>query len=154
MIPLIQNPPTKFKKKNFYLNYMTPLVITGFEQLSSSKSAAELWLAKVCPERENYAFSEKFWNRPKTGYLTHNFVYRYARKSIKGSTDADFDLIFKKILSQKNGSMGWGPGPAKGWQNFQNTFSLWRHLQKPPPKTKNVFFDFDYKTCWIRGWFG
>jgi len=39
---------------------MTPLVITGFEQLSSSKSAAELWLAKVCPERENYAFSEKF----------------------------------------------------------------------------------------------
>jgi len=24
----------------------------------------------------------------------------------------------------------------------------------PQPKTKNVFFDFDYKTCWIRGWFG
>jgi len=22
--------------------------------------------------------------------------------------------------------------------------------RKPPPKPKNVFFDFDYKTCWIR----
>jgi len=24
--------------------------------------------------------------------------------------------------------MGWGPGPAKGNQNFQNMSSLWRHL--------------------------
>jgi len=36
MIPLAQNPPTKFKKFVFILNYTTPLVITGFEQLSSS----------------------------------------------------------------------------------------------------------------------
>jgi len=36
MIPLAQNPPPKFFKKFFILNYMTPLVITGFEQLSSS----------------------------------------------------------------------------------------------------------------------
>jgi len=37
MIPLAQNPPTKFFF-NFalILNYTTPLVITGFEQLSSS----------------------------------------------------------------------------------------------------------------------
>jgi len=35
MIPLAQNPPTKFKKI-FILNYTTPLVITVFEQLSSS----------------------------------------------------------------------------------------------------------------------
>jgi len=27
---------------------------------SLAQSAAELWLAKVCPERVNYAFSEKF----------------------------------------------------------------------------------------------
>jgi len=44
----------------------------------------------------------------------HNFCYRYARKSFKGSKDADFGLVSKKILSQKNGPMGWGPGPAKG----------------------------------------
>jgi len=35
--------------------------------------------------------------------------------------------------------MGQWPGPAKGDQNFQNMPSLWRHLQKPPTKTKNVF---------------
>jgi len=27
--------------------------------------------------------------------------------------DADFDLVFNKTLSQRNGSMGRGPGPAK-----------------------------------------
>jgi len=76
---------------------------------------------------------------PKTGFLTHNFGYRHARKSIKGSIDADFDVVFNKTLSQKNGLMGWGPGPAKGGQNFQNMPCLWRHLQKPPPKPKNFF---------------
>jgi len=34
MIPVAQNPPPKFKKI-FVRNYTTPLVITGFEQLSS-----------------------------------------------------------------------------------------------------------------------
>jgi len=35
MIPLAQNTPTKLKFF-FYINYTTQLVITGFEQLSSS----------------------------------------------------------------------------------------------------------------------
>jgi len=39
-------------------------------------------------------------------FLTHNFGYRYASKSIKGSIDADIDLVFNKTLSPKNGSMG------------------------------------------------
>jgi len=77
---------------------------------------------------------------PKTGFLTHNFVYRYASKSLKGSIDADFDLVFNKTLSQKNGSMGWVPGPAKGGQNFQNMSSLWRHLQKSPHRKRKMFF--------------
>jgi len=38
-----------------------------------------------------------------------------------------FSLSF---LSQKNGAMDWGPGPAKSAPNFQNMPSLWRHLQK------------------------
>jgi len=42
--------------------------------------------------------------RSKTGFLTHNFGYRYASKSINGSMDADFDLVFNKTLSQKIGS--------------------------------------------------
>jgi len=36
----------------------------------------------------------------KRWFLTHNFGYRYASESIKGSIDADFDLGFNKTLSQ------------------------------------------------------
>ena len=36
MIPLAQTPQQNLKKKFFILNYTTPIVITGFEQLSSS----------------------------------------------------------------------------------------------------------------------
>jgi len=43
---------------------------------------------------------------PKTGFLTHNFGYRYASRSIKGSIDVDFGLGFTKTLIQKNGSVG------------------------------------------------
>jgi len=67
MIPLAQNPPNKLKF---------------------------LRVAKVCPERANYAFSEKFSIRPKTGFLTHIFGNRYASKLINGSIDTDFDLVF------------------------------------------------------------
>jgi len=51
-------------------------------------------------------------------FLAHKFGHRHASKSIKGSLDADFALVFKKTLSQKNGSMRWGPGLAEGDQNF------------------------------------
>jgi len=91
---------------------------------SLALSAAKLWPAKVWPERANDAFSEKLGIRPKTWFLAHNFGHRYASKSIKGSIDADFHLVFNQTLSQKNGSMGWGPGPAKGGLLFQNMSSL------------------------------
>jgi len=48
--------------------------------------------------------------------LGQNWVF--ASKSMKGSLDVDFDLVFNKAMSQKNGSIGWGPGPAKDGQNF------------------------------------
>jgi len=91
---------------------------------SLALSAAELWLAKVWPERTNYAFSEKLGIRPKTGFLTYKFGHRCASKSIKGSSDVDCLLVFNKTLSQENGSMGWGPGLAKGGLFFQNMSSL------------------------------
>ena len=56
MIPLAQNPQPNLKQFFFILNYTTPLVITGVNS-SLAQSTAELWLAKVCPERANYAFS-------------------------------------------------------------------------------------------------
>jgi len=54
MIPLTQNPPTKFKKYIFIINFTTPLVITGFEQLSSSICCRVMagqslpWKGKLC----------------------------------------------------------------------------------------------------------
>jgi len=74
--------------------------------------------------------------------LAHNFGHRCASKSIKGSIDADFHLVFNKTLNQNSGSMGWGPGPAKGGLLFQNMSFLWRHLQKTPTETENCFFRF------------
>jgi len=50
-------------------------------------------------------------------FFIHNFGYRYVRKPFKGSEDADFCLVSKKNLSEKNGSVGWGPG--KGGQKMQ-----------------------------------
>jgi len=54
MIPLAQNPPFKFQKNFFILNYTTPPVITGFEQLSSSICCRVMagqnfpWKGKLC----------------------------------------------------------------------------------------------------------
>jgi len=40
---------------------------------------------------------------------------------------------------------------AQGQVNVaKNTPTCGVPPRKPPPQTKNVFFDFDYKTCWIR----
>jgi len=55
-------------------------------------------------------------------------------------------------LSPTNGPLGRRPGPGKDGQNNPKTPLL---VTFPPeklkPKTKKIFFfDFDYKTCWIR----
>jgi len=78
--------------------------------------------------------------------MSHNFRSRYARKSFKGSKDADFGLVSKKILSQNNGPMDWGPG--KGGQKQAKTPPL---AAVPPAnpklKMKPFFVDFKQKTC-------
>jgi len=54
MITLAQDPPTKFKILFFIPNYTTQLVITGFEQLSSSICCRVMagqslpWKGKLC----------------------------------------------------------------------------------------------------------
>jgi len=74
-------------------------------------------------------------------FFIHNVGYRYARKSFKGSIDAEFGLVSEKILRQNNGSMGWGPGPGKGDQKNAKTPPLVAFPpENPKPKTKNVFF--------------
>ena len=77
--------------------------------------------------------------------FVHNFGYRYARKSFKGSKDADIGLASEKILSHNNGPIGWGPGQGKCSQTVATPT-----CGVPHRKRKNVFFDIDYKTCWIR----
>ena len=96
-------------------------------------------------------FLKSFELGQKTRVLTHNFGYKYASKSIKGSIDADFNLVFNKTLCQKNGSMGWGPGPAKIYKTCLLCDVTFRN---PPTKNEKIFSDFDYKTYRIRGWFG
>jgi len=74
--------------------------------------------------------------------MGHNFRPRNARKLIKGSIDADFDLVFNYTLSPTNGPLGQRPGPGKDGQNNTKTPLL---VTFPPenlkPKTKNFFFD-------------
>jgi len=69
-------------------------------------------------------------------FFPNNFGYRYARKPFKGSKDADFDLVSKKILSQNNGSMGLGPGPGKGSQKKQKH----RHPRERQTENEKRFF--------------
>ena len=69
----------------------------------------------------------------------HNFCYRYARKSFQGSNDADFGLVSKKILSQKNGRMGWAQGQPKVAKKSKNTPTCGSPPENPKPKTK-IFF--------------
>jgi len=74
--------------------------------------------------------------------LTHNFGYRYARKSIKGSIDAEFHLVFNEALSQKNGSMGWSPGPDNVAKISQTCPHCDVTSRKPPTENKKRFFRF------------
>ena len=64
-------------------------------------------------------------------FFVHSFGYRYARKSFKDSKDEDFGLVSKKILSQNNGPIGWGPGPGKCGQKKHP------HLQRSSQQTEN-----------------
>jgi len=54
---------------------------------------------------------------PKTRFLTHNFGYRYASRSIKGSIDADFSLVFKKTLIKT--MIHWVRGQVKVAKNMK-----------------------------------
>jgi len=73
-------------------------------------------------------------------FFINNFIYRYARKPCKGSKDADFCQVSEQNLSQKNGSIGWGPGPGKGGQKNDKTPPLVTFPQQTPNQKQNFFF--------------
>jgi len=133
----------------FTLNCTTPQVITGFEQLSSS-----IWCwvmaGQILSEKANCAFSEKFWNRQKSGFLTHNVGYRYASKSIQSSVEADFCLLDADLCQQNIESKEWvnglGRTACQRWPKFpKHVFVVTSPPKKGPPETKNVFFRFQVK---------
>jgi len=111
----------------------------GFEQLSSS-ICWQVMAGQSLPWKGKYAFSEKFWIRPKTRFLTHSFGYRYASKSIQGSIDADFDLVFNKTLSQKSGSMRWAQGQPKVAKISKTCLLCDVTSRNPPTENEKLFF--------------
>jgi len=109
MSPLAQNHPSKFKKCFFILNYTKPLVVAGFEQISSS----------ICCRVMAY------------------------RRGLSSS--------FQQNFEPKEWGNGLGPRAGQRWPTFPKHVLF---VTSPPensrPKQKIVFFDFDYKTSWIR----
>jgi len=94
------------------------------------------------PWKANYAFSEKLWIRPKTWFLTHNFGYRYASKSIQGSINVDFDLVFNRTLTKRVGQTVGSRAGQRRPKFLNHAFFVTSPPEIPPLKTKNVFFLF------------
>jgi len=67
MIPLAQNLPCKLK---IFFLILTTRCHESLQGLNSSlaQSAAELWPAKVCPKRANYAFLKNLELGQKLGF--------------------------------------------------------------------------------------
>jgi len=77
-----------------------------------------------------------------------NFWIWNPRKSIKGSKDLDFSLVFNKnILSEIFWSSSLGPRPHEVRQSGLNLLRLWHHLQKI--ETQNKFFSVQ---TWLVFW--
>jgi len=59
----------------------------------------------------------------------------------------NFDLVFNKILNQRVGQWVGAQGQPKVAKISKTCLLCDVTSRNPPPKTKNFFFDFDYKTC-------
>jgi len=72
--------------------------------------------------------------------LIHNFGSRYARKSIKGSKDADHSVVSKKRRAKK-WLIGLAPRDRYSWpKGRENIPPLWRHSHRTPNPKRNFFF--------------
>jgi len=67
---------------------------------SLAQSAAEVWLAKICPVNANHTFCVTLF-LSKIEFLSYNLGSSYARKPIKGFKDIDFSLVFQKTSAKK-----------------------------------------------------
>ena len=114
-------------------------VFRGFEQLSSS-----IWRRVIAwgemPPRVVFE-GAGFWSI--FGLWAIIFAPNMLESHSKGSTNADFGLVSKKILSQNNVPMDCGAGPGKGGHKKAKTPPLAAvSPANHKPKTKIDFFRF------------
>ena len=105
-----------------------------------------------CLEWANYIFYKTSWILSKTGFLGHNFGFRYASKSIKGCKDANNSLVSKTTLRQKNCSLDWRPGPGKVGQKCENIPHCVVTSRILQLQNEKLFFNL-WRTFLIRRWF-
>ena len=74
------------------------------------------------------------------GFLGHNFGSRHARRSSKGSIDADYCLVSKTSLRQNFSSWNWRPGRVKVGQKTENTPTLRASPRRTPHPNQKMFF--------------
>jgi len=74
------------------------------------------------------------------GFLGHNFGYRHARRSSKGSIDAEDRLVSKTSLSQNFVPWDWRPGRVKVGQKNENTPTLQASPRRTPHPNQKMFF--------------
>ena len=74
------------------------------------------------------------------GFWGHNFGSRHARRSSKGSIDADNCLVSKTSLSQNFGPWDWCPGRVKVGLKNENTPTLRASPRRTPHPNQKIFF--------------
>ena len=100
-----------------------------------------IWRRGVFHPRVGFVGAEIFTNFWCFG---NNFGYRYARKSFKGSKDADFGLVSEKSWTIIMGQYVGAHGKVKV---AKNTPTCGVPPRKPPTANENFFCDIDYMTC-------
>jgi len=73
-------------------------------------------------------------------FFVHNFGYRYARKSFKGSKDADFGLVFKKSLAKIVAQWVGAQGQVKVVKKSKNTPICSGPPSEPQTENEKHFF--------------
>ena len=134
-------PQPNLKKKFFILNYTTPLVITGFEQLNLLPSYG--W-PKLALKGQIIPFLKSFESGQKLGF----WPIILATDMLASQSRALFWPSFQQNFEPIEWVNGLGPRAGQKWPKF-----LHAHIVTSPPETphrKTFSFDFDYKTCWIR----
>ena len=122
----------------FSTNYKTSCVIRGFEYLSIMLLRRVI-ANRTCRQWETHAFSAIFWFWGKLGFFGHNFGSRHARRSIKGSIDADDHLVSKKILSHEMAH--WiAPRASQNWWKIKKHPHFVRSSQENSKSKSKKYF--------------